>query len=419
MFDTSMNNEISFHYTESKNGFVSDLEVDYQIFILWENSRSYEQEILKLLENNFEVISKHEVLWSKRHVDANFSRLYKNIDKEIINKKSEHVGRGWFLVVFIKDKEPVYTYRKTVSGTIELVNRRIIKIKREIRDLCGDTYVHSTASPTEFYEQAILIFGVKGLHDILYGRRQNYSKLIKDMEGAEGWKDFRELFAVLEFCSRYVVLRNFEFLPDNFFENDKDVDILCDNVTNFISASNASIQKLTPGGAKVEVSVSGHFVPFDIRFVGDGYYDEKWEYNILKRREKNESNIFQPRIDDYYFSLLYHAALQKSTIDEKYINILNKIAANLDFDFVAKSTFKSVKEVAVILDGFMRYYGYSYVTPKDKNVFVNFRVLRHISKDLGGGKSDWIIEIIRTLMPSNIKKLVPVSLKQKILEYLR
>ena len=35
MFDTSMNNEISFHYTESKNGFVSDLEVDYQIFILW------------------------------------------------------------------------------------------------------------------------------------------------------------------------------------------------------------------------------------------------------------------------------------------------------------------------------------------------------------------------------------------------
>ena len=178
-----------------------------------------------------------------------------------------------------------------------------------------------------------------------------------------------------------------------FFENDKDVDIL---VITWPILYRRLMQayKIDTRGAKVEVSVSGYFVPFDIRFVGDEYYDEKWEYNILKRREKNESNIFQPRIDDYYFSLLYHAALQKSTIDEKYINILNKIAANLDFDFVAKSTFKSVKEVAVILDGFMRYYGYSYVTPKDKNVFVNFRVLRHISKDLGGGKSDWIIEII-------------------------
>lgn len=419
MSDFGPSNKINFRYAELKKGFIHNLEADYQIFILWENSRPYEREILKLLEKDFEVLSKHEILWSKRHADNNFKRLYKNIDKEIISKKSEHVGCGEFLVVIIRDKEPLYTYRKTVSGTIELVNRRTIKIKREVRNLCGDTYVHSTASPKEFYEQAVLIFGVERLYDILKGKDENNSTLTKDLEGADGWKDFRELFSVLEFCSRYVVLRNFEFLPDDFFKNDKDVDILCDSVADFISASNANLQKLTRGGAKVEVNISGRFVPFDIRFVGDGYYDEKWEYDILERREKNKNNIFQPRIDDYYFSLLYHAALQKSAMDAKYINVLNEIADNLDFDFVTKSTFKSVKEVAEILDGFMRYHGYSYVTPKDENVFVNFRVLRHISKDLGGRRTDWLIEAIRALVPENIKKLIPVSVKQKILGYLK
>ena len=84
------------------------------------------------------------------------------------------VAGSWLFSLKIKSQ---YILMKTVSGTIELVNRRIIKIKREIRDLCG--YLCS------FYCIAYRILRTSDFnirvkdYTTFYGRRQIIQNLLK------------------------------------------------------------------------------------------------------------------------------------------------------------------------------------------------------------------------------------------------
>lgn len=50
------------------------------------------------------------------------------------------------------------------------------------------------------------------------------------MGNEKSWRNFQEFITVANKESNWLVLRNFEYLPDNFFGNDKDVDVLCENL---------------------------------------------------------------------------------------------------------------------------------------------------------------------------------------------
>ena len=63
----------------------------------------------------------------------------------------------------------------------------------------------------------------------------------------------------------------------------------------------------------------------DIRCVGDGYYDKPWEEVMIKNRVKTEG-IYVLCKEDYNYSILYHALLQKRERDgAKYNQMLREL----------------------------------------------------------------------------------------------
>ncbi len=287
-------------------GFQHNLDRDLHLLIIWQNGRAVEEQILAETLRRFDVLATIEIQWSPEHIDNNFKRFYKHIPTDRVQGKAAQVGAGAFICVLFEDLHPLYQYRQTVSGSIELANVNVLDLKRDSRERCGGYFVHSSGSPDEFFEQAALLFEANQLRDILEGQwRGDRKTLARDLSGSQGWHDFAELFSVLRYCSPYVVLRNFEFLPDAFFENDKDVDILCANSIDLRLAANATVRDQVEGCVKLNIKVAGVDVPFDVRRVGDDYYDANWQRAILKHRTCGAGGIFRPRDDDYFFSLYY------------------------------------------------------------------------------------------------------------------
>src|SRR5699024_4913559 len=138
---------------------------------------------------------------------------------------------------------------------------------------------------------------------------QKIIQLKQDLAGTGGWVSFQEFLSFTNMCSDWVVLRNHEYLPNNFWGNDKDIDLLCDDLPKFISVANA--RKRSGGISAFETTIEGKDVLLDIRYIGDNYYDSVWQKNMLDRKTIQQGIVPILREDDHFFSLLYHAKLQK------------------------------------------------------------------------------------------------------------
>lgn len=408
--------QVEYSLSALDGGARHGLERDLQLFIVWEKGRHADADVLQSIGSSFDILAVCTVQWSSEHSSLNFKRFYKHINAGRVRGKAEEVGAGEFLCVVLEDRNPAYRYRQTVSGNVELVNTNLLTLKRRVREQCGGYFVHSSGSPEEFFEQAILLFGPQRLQEIVDRQWVNTRRhLEEDLAGSAGWEGFAELFSVLRYCSNYVVLRNFEFLPDQFFENDKDVDVLCARVADFAMAANATIVSSSKGVTKLQVRIAGREVPFDLRCVGDDYFDMRWQCDLLDRRQADEFGIFQPRADDYFFSLFYHAVLQKPAVKPAYIERLGMLAQRLELDFFEPQILDDAKRCARLIEGFLRASGYAYVKPQDVEVFQNHQVIRHIDVKVGGGNKTRLLNLMRLLFPASIRRFIPVGLKRFVL----
>jgi hypothetical protein len=196
--------------------------------------------------------------------------------------------------------------------------------------------------------------------------------LEQDLIGTHGWKSIHEVFHVLNHSTDYVVLRNFECLPDQFhLELHGDIDLLCHNAEELAFILNAV--KVFPEDYRVhyQVQISDRPVLFDFRYVGDDYYDERWERDILKKRSYSNKGFFIPDYEDYFFSLLYHAAIHKPVIAKDYMERLPDMANAFKIGHFSHKTLFNFKEIVHVLDSYMNPRGYKYMIPKDKSVYFN------------------------------------------------
>lgn len=404
---------INYTFSEEKGFFEHNLNQDYQMFIVWEKGRNFEDVIVKEIKQKFDIISAVRIQWSDKNIAQNFNRFYKAFNNPHISAKAETMGRDEFLCIIVEDKKPEYYYRQSMSGNIELVNTRAIDVKRDFRELCDGNYLHSSTSPEEFFEQAFLLFGENLLQEILDLKHAELT-LHQDLVGANGWSDFSELFNALKYTSKYLVMRNFEFLPFDFYNNDKDIDILCKNALDFISGANAEVLSLTAGGAKLIIEVEKQKIPIDLRFVGDGYYDTKWETDMLDQRVKTLQNIYKPRIDHYFFALLYHAIFQKPEIKPVYHERFKDMAKELQFDFFDVSKVNNKKYIAELFKGFLTAQNYLYTRPKDPEVYINYKALKYLPENLGGGDKQRMYRFVKTFMPQRFIEIIPENIKEKV-----
>ncbi|MDM8533937.1 hypothetical protein QUF55_04440 [Clostridiaceae bacterium HSG29] len=347
---------------------------ELHLFILWEKSRYCQSEIIEDIKNNFKILEIVEVIWDYDKFSENLTRFY-GVSLPKNSKKERRCGIGPFLLIIIQDENPVYAIRKTTKGP-RIVNINMFDSKEMYRSWTGATdLIHATNDEVETNHDLTLL---KGLNTSDYmSKNSEFDGEIKknkcNLIGANGWNDLNELFYVLNSTIEYVVLRNFEPLPDEYhIENHGDIDILTTNYENMKYITNSN--DFYHDGKRVNNIVMINDIPvqFDFRYVCDGYYDSKWEYEMIKNRIYDRG-FYHMDYYNYYYSLIYHAVVHKKDIAEDYKVRIDTMKSKINTDLTVN---KDKNYLITELKEFMSSKGYSFTFPKDYSVFFNKSVIR-------------------------------------------
>lgn len=128
-------------------------------------------------------------------------------------------------------------------------------------------------------------------------------------------RDLAQFFAYLnDIAFKYVVLRNWENLPFHAETGaHSDLDLLVYDQEHFLEVF-PQLERVYPH-PRVQFKLhldNGEYVQIDVRYVGDGYYPDQFEENILKSREFNPNGFFTPNPLHHRLGLVYHCVHHKN-----------------------------------------------------------------------------------------------------------
>jgi hypothetical protein len=169
-------------------------------------------------------------------------------------------------------------------------------------------------------------------------------------------------------------LRNFENLPEDLYIQDhNDIDLICDSYENCAYILNAKKVFNEPYRVHYVVSVENKNVYFDLRYIGDNYYDYNLERDIIKTRIYNEKGFYTVNNNLYFYTLLYHAILHKNNFSNEYKDRLIKMNI-LDIDENTDN-----KTLEKILEKWLISNEYIIKIPIDKSVLFNRNNAKNMS----------------------------------------
>ena len=352
---------------------------ELHLVIIWENGRYKEKEIIKSISEKFELVEKYKINWNKNLFGKNLTTFYgTNLPPK--SEKENHCGKGEFLLIIFYDNDPKYGYVETSRGT-ERVNTNIFACKEKFRDLTGGGHkIHSTNSPLETNHDLTLLLGINyndyeiSLKNKLDKNKEN-ENIIKNIPnniiGVNGWESLEQLFYVMNSSLDYVVMRNFEYLPDNKFSKEHgDIDFLVKDLDQAVYITNA--QRLYK--KRYKINVEGKDVLVDFEHVGDSSYDQKWQDNILKKRILVKNSFYVPDDEDYFFSLIYHILVHKTYIETDYPDKIKNIYKKLSFYDSNRCNFDNYLK---FLEKFLSENNYQITKPKDISYFFDEKVLNY------------------------------------------
>lgn len=338
---------------------------ELHLFIIWSNARVKETEILSDIANHFKVLGEHIISWEPDSFSKNLTRFYgENLPPH--SNKEKLCGNGPFKLVVVLDEEPLYRTRMTSKGP-SIVNVNMFDSKEMYRNWTGGGHmIHGTNSDKEARHDLVLLTGYS---------RTDYIKRYEDkgttltdsfdsMPGEKTWKDMNQVLYVLNETVDYVVLRNFSGLFSDYSKSlHGDVDILTDNKYAARLALNAKPVFKNKRRVQHIVKIGDGGVYFDIRYIGDNYYCKKWEKEILSKKQLAKENYYRTDEENFYYSLLYHALIQKKKVADDYIEIF------ADY-------FKDQNDVQLTdtLLAYLKEHQYSMNEPYDYSVYFNEQV---------------------------------------------
>ena len=347
---------------------------EIHLFILWENARNKEKEIVEDIKNNFNIIGLYNIRWNKEKFSNNLSRFYgTNLPEN--SEKEKHCGNGDFLLIIVEDENPVYEERETSKGK-QIVNVKMFDKKTYYRDLTGGGHkVHATNSEFETNHDLTLLLG-KNVNDYLQENEKSceINNLERDLIGSEGFNTVNEMFYVLNNCINYAIIRNYEALPEEIYVNEhNDIDIVCDSCENAAYILNG--EKMFPEDYRVhyKVKVENKYAFFDLRYVGDNYYYYKMEKEILETRTYNEKGFYTISDKMYFYALMYHALIHKEKFADDYKRRLEK----MNF---TNSKIEQEEDYINVLEKWILDNGYIITKPVDKSVQFNYENVKKFNK---------------------------------------
>ena len=164
------------------------MQKQLQCFILWENSRYREDEIIANIRKECTIIKIYEVKWG-RFFTQNLKRFYgKNVLRSY--KKEKECGTGKFLFIPVFDEQPLIENGK---------NSHMWLMKNKFREMTKDKgrfLVHASDCKTEADINMRFILGI-GLDDFIAINKEltdntNYIP-IEGMLAQNGWKNRQQL----------------------------------------------------------------------------------------------------------------------------------------------------------------------------------------------------------------------------------
>lgn len=331
---------------------------ELHIFIIWEKARTKSNELLSEIGGKFKIHDVYEIKWSKENFSNNLKRFY-GMTLPNPHKKANECGTGPFLAVLVSDKDPKHGIRKTSMGK-QVVNTNIYDFKRKLRAEFGGNYrIHGSIHEKEANHDFSLLLG-KNLKQISQEIPEKWNNQIKHVQaelvGTDGWENLDQLFFILNNTTNYVVLRNFENFPIlTDISNGGDIDILTDEKWQIPYILNFHVNEEKKGLGYCKTMIGSDVIKFDIKYVGDAYFDEKWSKEILKKRVLTKKGFYVPDKENYFFSLLYHIISQKSNLPKKYVQILSNLSKELHL----KIDLSDIIELNEILKKFMIDHEYS------------------------------------------------------------
>jgi hypothetical protein len=337
---------------------------ELHIIIVWERGQESKNRIVADIKETFSILEIKHVLWDEDNFSRNLTRFYGQSLPDGSAKELE-CGKGRFTLIIIADDNPVYSERNTHKGVM-LVNTNMFDAKARYRQWTGGGHkIHATNSPQETARDLFLLLGIC-YDDYLenapsLASRTNISEenINRNLVGCNEWESLAGLFEMLNKTIDYVVLRNFDGMPENYYsQTHGDIDLL----TNSSPIEVAFLMNATPvfpqkHRVHFKVNVKSETLRFDIRYVGDDYYCKSWQHAILENKIPHKG-FHIPSEEDFKYSLLYHALIHKNTIADDYQEKLS----NLGFD--SGSLFDELKV-------FLEANNYEITEPRDRSVYFN------------------------------------------------
>lgn len=173
----------------------------------------------------------------------------------------------------------------------------------------------------------------------------------------------------------YLILRNYENLLNDeiYMDGHGDIDILCIEskiIVELLKAesSRKNYKNFIGDGTHYHIYVSNQKVSIDLRYWGDGYYCDKWEKNMIDNRVLyNGFYVMDPL--NHFYSLIYHAILQKQVFTKEYENRLLSMADELDVKLISRDE----KGLLKTLEKFMIQNEYTYTFCNDYYIPLQFQ----------------------------------------------
>ncbi len=351
------------------------------LLIIWSNASRKKEEIINDLRKSFVVRNIFAFHWDKDVFLQNLKVFYSHSqyaldEKEYHNLfvyKMQHCGSEDFTAVIVEDEHPDLQERETSSGKV-VVNANMFDKKQLYREWTGGGHqIHTSNSDWETNKDLTMLFGYNS-KDFTehYEPSEQEIEINRNCVGVGGFDSIEQLFYLLNNSIEYVVMRNHECLPNEYTEElHGDIDLLVEDKNYIKYLTSAKDVYQIHYRVYHTILIDGKEVPFDFRHIGDDYYDVIWQYDILQTRQLNSKGFYVPNAENQYYSLLYHAYIQKPEVAADYPPKLRYYAEQIGIEY------KNEASTALSqLDDFLLAHNYDYVRPQDITVHYNRSLLQ-------------------------------------------
>jgi peptidoglycan/xylan/chitin deacetylase (PgdA/CDA1 family) len=173
---------------------------ELHVFVIWSRALDAYTAIFQDIESHFLIRDVFRVTWSKEEFSRSMTRFYGGLLPPNAEKE-KHCGTDPFMVVVVEDERPRYGPRRAPKAS---VNTRMFDAKQRYRALTGGGHrIHASVDPVEAEHDLFLLVG-RRTEDYLevHGRWDGKVAEVRELAGAEGWRDVDQLLTALEVATR-------------------------------------------------------------------------------------------------------------------------------------------------------------------------------------------------------------------------